>query len=121
MIETGNRLANMSWVSIFMIIVFLATFCVAYFIIVKVLNWQTIKTIIPEIIKHIIDVERACQKGQLDADGKCKFQAVVEHITNEHPDIAKVANKSVFKNIGRLVQYVFTNYAEPIIMKKMGK
>ena len=118
----GSWLTGFNWEDILKIVVFLAIFCLSYYVLIKLLNWHELKTIIPEVIHHIMDVEKesrdARNQNGVEITGHDKIELVVKRIEKTDPDIIETAKKSAFRKIGRFVQYVFTNFAEPLILKK---
>jgi len=114
----------LTWMDIFKISTIIAVMGLVLFVLIKVLNWQELKTLIPEVIRYIMEVEKenrdylANSKILQPISSAIKLQTVVNRIEENNPEIVATVKKTSFRNIGRFVQYVFTNFAEAIILRK---
>ncbi len=105
--------------SIYLEIILLCILVVIVYYAKKYFDFEELKPIIAEVVKIIINVEKT---QNTNINGIVKKEIVENIISKQLPknDIKKI-NKSIFKNIGNFVQYVFINFAEPILLKKLNK
>ena len=122
--EIIGFISCLSWMGVLKIITVITVISLTIYALIKFLNWQELKTLIPEVIKYIMEVEKESRDNyangslQLPMSSSIKLQTVVNRIEDSNQDITQAVKKSTFKKIGRFVQYVFTNFAEPIILRK---
>ena len=109
--ELLTFITSISWMAILKLIVLTVLFIVGGVAVKKYLNWQELQVIIPGIVDLMLKVEKEMKNTPGD-EKKNK----VESLLNE-TDKA-IIEKSVFKEVGKFLQYVFVNFAAGILIKK---
>jgi len=107
-----------SWMGLLKLLFVLAISLGALYFAKRYLDWEEIKAWIPEVAEMMVKVEKLYP----NKPGEQKMAEVVSMISQTIPEqTIKKIEKSVFGNVGRFAQYVFTTVAEIVILKKFRK
>jgi len=110
-------------------IVLAVAIAVIYYFGKQYVDWQKLRPIMVEIANIILRVEneRKLRKNEVDKlenvafTGEEKKSLVEKTIEKELPEADKERIKrSPFKSIGKIVEYVFLNIAQPIILGRLA-